>query len=122
MAVRAAFFSSDGVVALDLYLDQQRERVASAPSRDFTPGSLLWFYWDEEKLGRGEEEFLGIEVSDIAALRDEDIECIRAMPLPRIDLPEAGLSDVTVADALQWAKRSLDRSRTRPDRRHVAAT
>jgi hypothetical protein len=122
MAVRAAFFSSDGVVALDLHLDQQRERVASAPGPGFAPGSLLWFYWDEEKLARGEEEFLGIEISDIGALRDEDIEYIRAMPLPRIDLPEAGLSDVTVAEALQWAKRSHDRSRTRPDRRPVVAT
>jgi hypothetical protein len=122
MAVRAAFFSSDGVVALDLYLDQQRERVASAPDPNFAPGSLLWFYWDEEKLARGEEEFLGIEVSEITALRDEDIEYIRAMPLPRIDLPAVGLSDVTVADALQWAKGSLDRSRTRPDRPHIAAT
>ncbi|MGI8857107.1 MAG: hypothetical protein ACR2JW_15270 [Thermomicrobiales bacterium] len=122
MAVKAAFFSSDGVVALDLHLDQQHERVASAPDSDFAPGSLLWFYWDEEKLARGEHEFLGIEVSEIRSLRDEDIEYIRAMPLPRIDLPEAGLSDVTVADVLQWAKHYDGRSRAQPDRRHVAAT
>jgi len=36
----------------------------------------------------------------IGALRDEDIEYIRAMPLPCIDVLEAGLSGVTVADAL----------------------
>lgn len=122
MAVKAAFFSSDGVVALDLYLDQRRERVASAPDPDFAPGSMLWFYWDEEKLARGDKEFLGVEVSEIGMLRDEDIEHIRTMPLPRIDLPEAGLSNVTVADALQWAKRHHTSPNVRSGHHHVAVT
>ena len=109
MAIRASFFSStNGTIALGLYRDQQSARVASAPDLDFTPGSMLWFYWDEEKLERGDREFLGIEVSEITALRDEDIEHIRAMDLPRIDLPDAGLANVTVADALRWASRNAN--------------
>lgn len=62
MAIRASFFSSrNGTIALDLYRNQQSARVASAPDLDFTPSSMLWFYWDEEKLER--------EIGNFSALR-----------------------------------------------------
>ncbi len=106
MAIDARIWRYDGFVALQLHPSLRRERI-EAPSRIAgLDGVPLLFYWDAEKLDRGERELLGVEALDIRRLRDEDLELLSAAPFPRLDCPDAGLYDATVADVLRWAKRN----------------
>lgn len=93
------------MLCLTLLRDGRRNFVADDPRLpEFTPPTLVWWYWDADKLRRGAREFLGIEVADIAALRENDLAVLDTLDLPRVICPEAGLPDGTVADVLRWAR------------------
>jgi len=105
MAVIAELFHDSGFVAIDLEQSKDREIVADDPAvPGFTLPRWAWFYWDAEKLERGEREFAGLEILDIGRLDDTDLTGIERLGLPHVDCPEAGLYDATVADVLRWAK------------------
>lgn len=107
MAVNARFDQHDELVTIDLYTGQARLRASDAPRLPgYDPAWRIWFYWDDEKLDRGEHEFLGVEVPNIDRLEEQDFLALERLNLPRIDIPEVRLFSVTVADALRWAKRS----------------
>jgi hypothetical protein len=107
VAVAAKTFYSDGYFALDLYPDEPRERTRDDPPvPGFDPESRLWFFWDGEKLERGEYEFVGLTVLQLDRLGDKEFEELARVPLPRVDCPEAALFDAEVADVLRWAQRT----------------
>jgi hypothetical protein len=104
-------------VKADLYLDRNIIGIALLPENrgssigddidvpGYTANALTWWYWDDEKLARGEREFLGIEVIDVTLLSEADFAALARLDMPRIDNAEHGLFDVTIADALRWAQR-----------------
>jgi hypothetical protein len=107
MAVKATLYYDDGFVALNLRPDERRPKVGEDPDiPGYDPGFRLWFYWDDEKIAKGEYELLGIEINDIGWLRDEDLDAIDQLDLPRIDVAEAGLYDATASDVLRWARKT----------------
>lgn len=103
MAINARLFQSLGQIKFSLYPEQRRERVADDPDERNWP---FWIYWDAPKLDRGEREFLGIEALDVSHITDYWLGELEKLDLPRIDVPEVGLHDVTVADALRWARQT----------------
>lgn len=112
MAVRAELIQHDELLHLDLYPDERRLRATDEPDvPGFQPSTNLWFYWDDEKLERGEREFLGIEVEDLKKLTEAELRGLEHLGLPRIDIPEVNLFNVTVADALRWARQAYDKRR-----------
>lgn len=108
MAVDAELTLEGGHLNLDLYPGERRVRVSDDPPElpDFDPGSTTWPYYDGDALERGEYEFVGIEIADMARFRDEDLAALETLNLPRVTCREQGLIDVSVADALRWAKRA----------------
>jgi hypothetical protein len=86
-----------------LYSSERRERIADDPDERNWP---FWIFWDAPKLDQGEREFLGIEALDVSDITDYWLAELEKLNLPRIDVPEADLHDVTVADALRWARQT----------------
>ncbi len=105
MAVKADVFYSDGYFALDLYPDEERVRVNDLPPvAEFDPRSPLWFFWDADALERGQQEFVGLTVPDLALLDEQHYVTLQRVPLPRVDCPAANLFDAQVADVIRWAQ------------------
>ncbi len=108
MAVKADLiqYDDDRFVHLDWYVDQPRVRATDDyPSPGYVSDARIFFYWDDEKIeDLGEHELLGVEIVDIGMLSDRDISAIENLNPPRIDLPEEGLFDAPVADALRKAR------------------
>lgn len=104
MAVNVGIYYDDGLVAFDLYPGTPKAAIVDYPDDRDWP---FEFYYDDEKFALGEREFLGIEVLDVSFITDywlgelDKVEC-----LPRVDVPEAGLVDVTIADVLRWARQT----------------
>lgn len=71
-----------------------------------TVSGRFYFAWDADKLERDEYEFGGIEVPDIAHLTEDWLAELDKLDLPRVDVPEAGLRDVTISDVLRWARKT----------------
>jgi hypothetical protein len=115
MAVEARVHLEGRHLDLQLHPDERRSRVSDDPPelRGFEFGSTTWPYYDGEKLDRGEYEFVGIEVSSIGDLSDEDIAAIERLPWPRVNCREQGLLDASVADVLRWAKRAYQEALAR---------
>jgi hypothetical protein len=107
LAVEARVHLEGRHVDLQLYPDERRSRVSDEPPelRGAEFGATTWSYYDGEKLDRGEYEFVGIEVSSIGDLTDEDIAAIERLHWPRVNCREQGLLDASVADVLRWARR-----------------
>lgn len=101
MAVEASIYHDDGLVAVELYPDVQKAGVVSMPDERDWP---FYFDYDDEKLATGEREFLGIEVLDVSLITDEWLAELEKLDLPRVDVAEAGLTDVSIADVLRWAR------------------
>ncbi len=101
----------------DLYLDRNIVGITLLPENrgssigddinvpGYTANDITWWYWDDEKLIRGERDFLGIEVINITLLTEADFAALARLNLPTIDSAEYGLFDVTIADTLRWAQR-----------------
>lgn len=65
------------------------------------------FSYDDAKFVLGEREFLGIEVLDVSFITDYWLaELDKVEGVPRVDVPEAGLFDVTISDVLRWARQT----------------
>lgn len=101
MANRADLTFSNGLIFLDLSPDSRRARVASDPDDRNWP---FYFYYDDEKLARGEKALVALEVLDVSNITDDWLSNLDALDLPRVDVPNAGLFDVTIADVLRWAR------------------
>lgn len=91
-------YHDDGFVAITLYPGSERNDVGSSPDDRAWPFD---FYYDADKLARGEREFLGIEVLDVSLITDEWLAELERLDLPRVDVPEADLADV-----LRWARQT----------------
>lgn len=101
MAVSAQIESNDGIVVLTLYSDEARQWIAQDPDeRNWG----LYIHADHQKLAEGEYEVVGVEAVDVSDITDFWLQELDRLDLPRIDVPDAGLSNVTVADALRWAR------------------
>lgn len=103
MAIKSGLYHLEGQVIFDLYPGEKRLRIADDPDDRHWP---FYFYWDGEKLEQDIYEFLGIEVLDVSQITDDWLEEIDKLTLPRLDIPDAGLSDVSVTDALRWARKT----------------
>jgi hypothetical protein len=103
MAVIAGIIHYDGFVSVDLYPDKQKAGVVSSPDDRSWPFD---FDYDDEKLAHGEREFVGIEVLDVSLITDYWLSELDKVDLPRVDVPEAHLFDVTISDVLRWARQT----------------
>jgi len=72
---------------------------------DFALGTVAWWYWDADQLRAGRREFLGLEITDIASLKESDFAAIERLNLPRVDCSEIDLPDTTIVEVLRWARR-----------------
>ncbi len=105
MAIASDMYRDGSLVDVMLYPDERRMRIADdSDVPGFSPNTWVWWYLDEDKLLRGEREFLGVEIADITALTESDFAALDAADLPRIDSPEAGLKNAALADVLRWAQ------------------
>lgn len=105
MAVKARVIqASNGYFAISLYPGEAREWVGDEPDGRVWP---FFFDWDAEKLERGEYVLGGIMVPDVRRIADDWLAELDTLDLPRIDLPEVGLFDVTISDALRWARQTF---------------
>lgn len=102
MAITAEISAFEGFFALNL-VDPPLPHadILDAPDDRHWPFD---FSYDDEKFARGEREFLGIEVLDVSLITDYWLGELDKLDLPRVDVPEAGLFDVTIADVLRWAR------------------
>ncbi len=112
MAVTATLDRFEAKLYLHLRPDEVRDRVGDVPAGvdDWAP---VLFLWDGQKLMHGEWELLGVQALDLTRVTDEHLAQIERLGLPRVDVPEAGLADVSVADVIRWA-RSQPPARMRP--------
>ncbi len=89
-----------------LYPDEGRSSIGDdIDVPGYTANDITWWYWDDEKLIRGERDFLGIEVINITLMTEANFAALARLNLPTIDSAGYGLFDVTIADALRWAQR-----------------
>jgi len=108
MAVNAGIFYSDAYLAIDLYPEEERERIEDAPpGLDLDPRSPWAFEWDGEELERGEHEIVSVTVFGLEQLTEPDFAELQRVRLPRVSCPELGLNDVEVAEVVRWAKQNL---------------
>ncbi len=106
MAVNADFYLDRNIVGITLLSEIRGSSIGDdIDVPGYSADDITWWYWDEEKLTRGERDFLGIEVIDITLLTEADFAALDRLDLPTIDSAEYGLFDVTIADALRWAQR-----------------
>lgn len=103
MAIKTTIYHDDGLVAVDLFPGTPKAGIVDFPDDRVWPFD---FNYDDEKLARGEREFLGIEVLDVSLITDEWLAELERLDLPRVDVPEAGLADATVAGVLRWARQT----------------
>lgn len=101
MAITAGIYHDDGLVAFDLHPGVPKAAIVDYPDGRDWP---FEFYYDDEAFGVGEREFLGIEVLDVSFITDYWLSELDKIDLPRVDVPEAGLFDVTISDVLRWAR------------------
>jgi hypothetical protein len=64
------------------------------------------FFYDSEKLERGEDELVGIEILDVSLITEEWLAELDKLDLPRVDVQEAGLTDASVSEVLRWARKT----------------
>lgn len=105
MAVAAGIWYYDGGLTIELHPGEQHNWIADNPDDRSWPMGL-WFYYDHDKLERGERVFQGLEVIDISYIEDDWLADLDTLDLPRVDVPEAGLTDASIADVLRWARRT----------------
>jgi hypothetical protein len=106
MAVTATLYYDDGFVGLMLNPIGNREKVGDDPIvPDYDTPGYLYYYWDAVKLEeQNVYDFIGIEVIDIGRLKDQDLEVMDSLNLPRVNVPEIGMVDTSVGDVLRWAR------------------
>jgi hypothetical protein len=103
MALKSRPTSYEGFFAIRFI-----DRNYAAGVGDF-PDDRDWpfdFFYEDEKLSRGEYELVGIEVLDVSLITEDWLAEMEKLDLPRVDVPEAGLTDVTLADVLRWARKT----------------
>lgn len=103
MAVRASLYYDSSMLSIDLYPDDSREWVSDLPDDQAWPFD---FDWDAQRLERGEYELGGVRVGDMRLITESWLDALDALELPRVDVPAAGLLDVTISDVLRWARRT----------------
>src|SRR5690554_4626600 len=99
MALKSRISAYEGFFAIHFV-----ERNYGAGVGDF-PDDRMWpfdFFYEDEKLARGEYELVGVEVLDVSLITDEWLAEMEKLDLPRVDVPEAGLIDATLLDVLRW--------------------
>ncbi|MCA1670268.1 MAG: hypothetical protein LC793_23365 [Thermomicrobia bacterium] len=105
MAISADLYLDRNIVGITLLLENRGSSIGDdIDVPGYTANAVTWWYWDSEKLMRGEREFLGIEVIDITLVTEADFAALDRLDLPTIDSPADGLFNVTIADALRWAQ------------------
>lgn len=106
MAVNADLYLDGSIVGIVLLPENRGSSISDdIDVPGYNANAITWWYWDEEKLMRGEREFLGIEIIDITSVTEDDLAAVSRLDVPTIDSPAYGLFDVTIADALRWAQR-----------------
>ncbi len=103
MAIAARIYQDGRVFGLELYPGKPKAGVLDFPDDRVWP---IDFNYDDEKLAAGEHEFLGVETRDITRATDDWLVELDKLDLPHVDVPEAGLFDVTVSDVLRWARKT----------------
>lgn len=103
MALRAATTYFEGFFAVRIIDRNYGAGVGDDPDERFWPFD---FFYEDEKLARGEYELVGIEVLDVSLITEEWLAEMEKLDLPRVDVPEADLSDATLADVLRWARKT----------------
>lgn len=101
MAIKAGIRQYDGWVSVELYPGVPKAGVVSYPDERDWPFD---FDYEDAKLAAGEYEFLGIEVLDVSLITDYWLTELGKLDLPRVDVSEAGLFNVSIADVLRWAR------------------
>ena len=96
MAIVTGITHYDGSASIDLYPSTPKSGVMDFPDARQWP---LDFNYDE-KLARGEHEFLGLFVLDVSLITDKWLAELDKLALPRVDVPEAGLFDAIMSDVL----------------------
>ena len=109
MIVTAHLYVDDPLVSLDLYPDMQKSGVIDAPDDRPWP---FQFNYDDAPLADGTRRFLGIDVLDITNVDDTWLCELDKLNLPRVDVTNANLRNVTVADVLRWARASAIQRRS----------
>ena len=83
------------------------ERVEEDPP-GWDEESPLLFDCDGEILDTEDRwVFGGVTAFRIGSVTESDLAALDLLDLPRVDCPEAGRRDATVADVLRWAKRHV---------------
>ncbi len=104
--MNADFYLDGSIIDIMLYPGEGRSSIGDdIDVPGYTANEITWWYWDDEKLMRGEREFLGIEVIEITLLSEADFAALDRLDLPKINSAEYGLFDMTIADTLRWAQR-----------------
>ncbi len=106
MPTKTRLLIDKAMIGITLLPEERRDIVMDDPRlTDFAPETVIWWYWDAEKLRSGRREFLGIEVSNVAALRESDFTAMNRLTLPRVDCSEIEMPDTTITEVLRWARR-----------------
>lgn len=105
MAIKTTLSHFDGFFAVHL----TDPPLPHADVLDF-PDDREWpfdFSYDDTRFASGEREFLGIEVLEVSLITDYWLTELDKLDLPRVDVPEAGLTNASVADVLRWARETF---------------
>jgi len=103
LAITARVYIDTSMVSLDLHPDDQREWVSDLPDERPWPFD---FDFDARKIERGEYELGAIRVGDVRLITDYWLQQLDTLDLPRVDIVDAGLTNVTISDALRWVRRT----------------
>ena len=107
MAVRARLDQQDEYVNLQIFVDETRLRATDDPHLPgYTMGPWIWLYFDDAKIDEGVREFLGVELRYVAEMTEDDLAAIERFDPPHIDIPEAGLFDISVTDVLRRVRQA----------------
>lgn len=103
MALTGRITTYEGFFAIRIVDRNYRAGVGDFPDDRDWPFD---FFYEDEKLARGEYELVGIEVLDVSLITEEWLAEMEKLDLPRVDVPEADLFDATLADVLRWARKT----------------
>jgi hypothetical protein len=110
MAVTARLRNLDGVVSLRLYADEPAPELTEDEPEGWDPTAPFYLLWDALKLDHGEWECWGVK-AHLDLLTDLNLDALEQLGLPRVDVSELDMLDVTVADVLRRAKDAYQQHR-----------
>jgi len=81
--IKTRILLDKAAVGITLLPPNQRNIVMDDPHiPDFALCTVAWWYWNADQLHAGRREFLGVEITDVAIVKESDFAAIEGWTCP----------------------------------------